>query len=98
MLLEALAEVFDPDEPKSRLQMQRLKVVLKKRNQGHPNPFRDAAIASAINKLRIKGEGYQDAVDQIAEAIGKSSEQVKRIYGNAPGMKNLSNRARKPRK
>jgi len=96
IILDAIADVFDPDEQKTLLQMPKLKAVLERRSQGHPNSMRDAAIASAVHRLRtVDKKKYEDAIQQIADAIGKSPEQVKRIYSNAPGMKALLRASRK---
>jgi hypothetical protein len=83
MLRAALAEVFDPDPPTRAPQWPRLKAVLKKRSRGHSNPYGDAAISSAVFQLRAEGKHYDDAADEVAALVGKSTEHVKRIYAKS---------------
>jgi hypothetical protein len=92
-LLEELARVFDPQRPRGP---PGLKAVLKKRSKGHRDPWRDAAIGYAVFKLRVQeGKSYEEATMQIAEAIGKSIEHVKRIYGKSDQKHSLPKRVRK---
>jgi hypothetical protein len=58
-----------------------LKVILKRRSQGHSNPFRDREIADIVGRLREKGLSYGDATSAMAEHLGKSQEHIKRVYG-----------------
>jgi hypothetical protein len=98
-ILEALARVFDPDLPKGGHPW--LKAVLKKRTQGHSNPYQNIAIAEKVLELILLGKTYEDAIERVAEITGKSQEHVKRIYGKYPGRENFPKpprRARKPRK
>ena len=79
-LLEEMARVFDPERPPGP---PGLKAILKKRDRGHMDPYRDMAIGYAVFKLRLEEASYEDAIQQIAGAIGKSPEQVKKIYGKS---------------
>jgi hypothetical protein len=94
-LLEEMARVFDPERPPGP---PGLKAILKKRDRGHLDPYRDMAIGYAVFKLRLEEASYEDAIQQIAGAIGKSPEQVKKIYGKSLMKHSLPKRARKPRK
>jgi hypothetical protein len=88
LLLAELAGVFDPggalidSRPRPRL-----RAVLKKRSRGHANPYANAAIASRVSFLRISGKHYDDAIEEVAAEVGKSSEHVRRIYGKDPESK-----------
>jgi hypothetical protein len=94
MILEELARVFDPDLPGRG---PRLKAILKRRDRGHLDPWRDAAIAYAVFKLRVQEDKtYEDAIQQVAKTIGKSPEHVKRIYGKSHMKHRLSRPARRP--
>jgi hypothetical protein len=72
----ALQEVFSPRG------FSALKAILKKRTQGHPtHASRDLEIAFRVHELREQGRSYDDATAEVADAIGKSQEHVKKIYG-----------------
>jgi hypothetical protein len=58
-----------------------LKVILKKRSQGHSNLYRDWEIAALVEMLREDGLSYGDATSATAEHLGKSEEHIKRVYG-----------------
>jgi hypothetical protein len=77
-LFWALANLF---APKGSRRHGLLKVILKKRSQGHSNPFRDEQIADIVGMLREKGWSYDDATSAVAEEFGKSPEHIKRVYG-----------------
>jgi hypothetical protein len=95
-LLEEMARVFDPERPPGP---PGLKAILKKRDRGHLDPYRDMAIGYAVFKLRVQEDKtYEDAIQQVAKTIGKSPEHVKRIYGKSLMKHSLPKRARKPRK
>jgi len=79
-VLDALAEVFDPDRTDAVL-----KAVLKRRNRGHAKPYADMAITEAVEILRFRGKHYDDAVAEVAAKFGKSAEHVKRIFGKGAG-------------
>jgi len=90
-VLDALVAVIDPDATKAAL-----KAVLKRRNQGHANPYADLAIAEAVSLLRFRGKHYEDAVAEVAAKYGKSTQHVQRIFGK--GARPLARLLRLPRR
>jgi hypothetical protein len=95
-LLDALAQVFDPDQSAAR-GYPTLRAALKRRGRGHSDPIRDLVIAHAVKIIRENlNETYEKAVDMVAEAIEKSPEQIKRICGKYPVRPLLRRRRRKP--
>jgi hypothetical protein len=77
-LFWALVRLFEPEGfGRSGL----LKVIFKKRSQGHSNPFRDRQIAEIVEILKEKGLSYNDATSAVAEELGKSPEHIKKVYG-----------------
>jgi hypothetical protein len=94
-VVRMLADVFEPRGHSA------LKAVLKRRTRGHPVHWsRDPEIAHRVHELREQGRSYEEATAHVANAIGKSQEHVKRVYGretagNADCFESIPRRRRK---
>jgi hypothetical protein len=77
-ILCSLAQLFDPDENDYPL-----KAVVKRRHRRPPpNELRAFSIWQFVENLRRDGKSYEEATFAVAEALGKSQEHIKRIYGS----------------
>jgi len=77
-ILYALAALFDPDRNDYAL-----KAVVKKRHRRHPpDEWRAFHIWQFVENLRRDGKSYDEATFAVAEALGKSQEHIKRLYGS----------------
>lgn len=75
-VLNLLGWVFDPNGQGD------LKAVLKRRNRRRSrHPDRDYEITRFVDRLRRDGRSYEDATTQVADALRKSEEHIKKIYG-----------------
>jgi hypothetical protein len=80
-ILDCLSRCFDPDEKSWRL-----KAFVKRRHrQPPPNEWRAHHIANFVDRLRKAGKSYDEATYAVAEALGKSHEHIKKIYGSDRG-------------
>jgi hypothetical protein len=80
-ILGSLGQLFDPDSNDYAL-----KAVVKRRHRRPPpNEWRAYHIASFVDRLRRKGKSYDDATFAVAEALGKSHEHIKKLYGSDRG-------------
>jgi hypothetical protein len=80
-LLHALSALFDPDRDDYAL-----KAVVKRRHRRPPpNEWRAYHIALFVDRLRRGGKSYEDATLAVAEALGKSHEHIKKLYGSEFG-------------
>jgi hypothetical protein len=88
LILEALANLFDPDASPGGYPQR--KAVLKMRGRGHSDVHRDLAIAETVFRFRVDGMSYHKAVERVAIAIGKSDKHVERICGKFKSVYSLS--------
>jgi hypothetical protein len=80
-ILGSLAALFNPDEDDWPL-----KAIVKRRHRRPPpNTWRAHHIANFVDRLRRAGKSYDDATYATAEALGKSHEHIKKIYGSDRG-------------
>jgi hypothetical protein len=80
-VLTSLAKCFDPDEKGWEL-----KAIVKKRHRRpRPNEWRAHHIANFVDRVRRSGKSYDEATYVVAEALGKSHEHIKKIYGGDRG-------------
>ena len=80
-ILCCLACLFDPDDNNWQL-----KAVVKRRHRRPlPDRWRAHHIANFVDRFRRVGESYDDATYAVAEALGKSHEHIKKIYGSDRG-------------
>jgi hypothetical protein len=80
-ILCSLAQLFDPDGDDYAL-----KAVVKKRHRRpRPNEWRAFHIANFVDRLRRDGKSYDEATFAVADALGKSHEHIKKLYGSDRG-------------
>jgi hypothetical protein len=80
-VLHSLASCFDPDEKRWQL-----KAIVKKRHRRPPpDEWRAYHIANFVDRFRRSGKSYDEATYAVAEALGKSHEHIKKIYGRDRG-------------
>jgi hypothetical protein len=78
-ILHSLASLFDLDRNDYAL-----KAVVKRRHRRPPpNEWRAFHIWQFVENLRRDGKSYDEATFAVAEALGKSQEHIKRLYGSA---------------
>jgi hypothetical protein len=90
-LLGIMAEVFAPHAVAQGFHSSPMKIHLKRRsNNARSTPHRDSLIVEEVRSRMAKGETYNKATADVAEAFGyKDPRRVQELYGREKRLWNL---------